>query len=319
MNDMVEKSLSAKSVSIMPIMLMGFVHVIVTPLRDVFSIEPLLMIPYYLFGIFLGIIIYRKSSTVKDFEYQRSKVMKKMKNVYAAEEAGVWQTNVEVPSEISNQSNLSAEVSQISNEAPELELSDEDKVEVSMLNESKSVIEATRRVSGKSTFDDQEVKSTIGATRKTSPMDRVLDFILGIFSKKSANISREEQRIAALKIASEAAPVRAEKPQAPIQYERNEVDLGPDANYVDDFNEQSDQNSKSKDSPQTQEAKDYSSFIPSNNVVKASQSLESMAMLPSSNPSNFNQPSQNQSAVCRSCGYPVKPGDRFCDNCGLEL
>ena len=188
-----------------------------------------------------------------------------------------------------------------------------------MLNESKSVIEATRRVSGKSTFDDQEVKSTIGATRKTSPMDRVLDFILGIFSKKSANISREEQRIAALKIASEAAPVRAEKPQAPIQYERNEVDLGPDANYVDDFNEQSDQNSKSKDSPQTQEAKDYSSFIPSNNVVKASQSLESMAMLPSSNPSNFNQPSQNQSAVCRSCGYPVKPGDRFCDNCGLEL
>ena len=63
---MVEKSLSAKSVSVMPIMLMGFVHVIVTPLREVFSIEPLLMIPYYLFGIFLGIIIYRKSSTVKD-------------------------------------------------------------------------------------------------------------------------------------------------------------------------------------------------------------------------------------------------------------
>ena len=30
--------------------------------------------------------------------------MKKMKNVYAAEEAGVWQTNVEVPSEISEQS-----------------------------------------------------------------------------------------------------------------------------------------------------------------------------------------------------------------------
>ena len=66
-----------------------------------------------------------------------------MRNVYAAEEAGVWQTNVEVPSEISEQSDLSAGVSQISNEAPELELSDEDKVEVSMLNESKSVIEAT--------------------------------------------------------------------------------------------------------------------------------------------------------------------------------
>ena len=316
---MVEKSLSAKSVSVMPIMLMGFVHVIVTPLRDVFSIEPLLMVPYYLFGIFLGIIIYRKSSTVKDFEYRRSKVMKKMKNVYAAEEAGVWQTNVEVPSEISEQSDLSAGVSQISNEAPELELSDEDKVEVSMLNESKSVIEATRRVSGKSTFDDQEIKSTIGATRKTSPMDKFLDFISGIFSKKSANTSREERRIAALKVASEAAPVKAEKPQAPIQYERNEVDLGPEANYVDDFNKQSEQNTQSKDIQQTQEAKNYSSFTPSNNVAKASQSLESMAMLPSSNPSNFSQTSQNQSTHCRSCGYPIKPGDRFCDNCGLEL
>ena len=32
-----------------------------------------------------------------------------------------------------------------------------------MLNESQKVIEATRRVSGQSTFDDMEVESTIGA------------------------------------------------------------------------------------------------------------------------------------------------------------
>ena len=146
-----------------------------------------------------------------------------------------------------------------------------------------------------------------------------VDFISGIFSKKSANTSREERRIAALKVASEAAPVKAEKPQAPIQYERNEVDLGPEANYIDDFNKQSEQNTQSEDIQQTQEAKNYSSFTPSNNVAKASQSLESMAMLPSSNPSNFSQTLQNQSTHCRSCGYPIKPGDRFCDNCGLEL
>ena len=110
--------------------------------------------------------------------------MKNMKNVYAAEESGVWQTNVEIPDKITDESNLSADVSVISNEAPELELSDDEKVEVSMLNESQHVIEATRRVSGQSTFDEQEVKPTIGASRKSSPMDRFLDFLTGIVGKK---------------------------------------------------------------------------------------------------------------------------------------
>ena len=234
---MADKSLSAKSVSAMPLLLLGFVHVIVTPLRDVFSIEPLLMIPYYLFGLLIGILIYRKSNTIRDYEYRRSKVMKQMKNVYAAEEAGVWQTNVEVPDKLSQQSNLSTEVSSISREAPELELSDDDKVEVSMLNESQKVIEATRRVSGQSTFDDMEVESTIGARRKSSPMDRFLDFVIGIFSNNSATDTREQRRQVALKAASDAAPVRAEKPQAPIQYERNQVEIGPDSEYIDNFSE----------------------------------------------------------------------------------
>ena len=59
--DMVEKSLSSKSVSVMPVLLLGFIHVFVTPLRDIFDIEPLLMIPYYLLGVFVGVIIYRLS------------------------------------------------------------------------------------------------------------------------------------------------------------------------------------------------------------------------------------------------------------------
>ena len=61
------------------ILLLGFIHVIITPLREVFKIEPLLMIPYYLTGVLIGIFIYRKSNTVKDYEYRRSKIMKKMK------------------------------------------------------------------------------------------------------------------------------------------------------------------------------------------------------------------------------------------------
>ena len=303
----------------MPVLLLGFIHVFVTPLRDIFDIEPLLMIPYYLFGVFVGVIIYRRSNVVRDYEYRRSKVMKKMKNAYAAEESGVWQTNVDVPREFSSQINLSAGVSQISKEAPEMELSDESKVEVSMLNESKSVIEATRRVSGKSTFDDQEVMSTIGATRKVSPMDRLLDFVSGIFGKSSAQESREEKRMTALKAASEAAPVRAEKPQAPIQYERNEVEVGPESNYKDDYNEESKEIVESGNVKPVVEAKTYSAFAPPNNNSLGSQTLESMAMLPSNNPTSFANPTSIQGPRCRGCGYSIKSGDRFCDNCGLDV
>lgn len=317
--DMVEKSLSSKSVSVMPVLLLGFIHVFVTPLRDIFDIEPLLMIPYYLFGVFVGVIIYRRSNVVRDYEYRRSKVMKKMKNAYAAEESGVWQTNVDVPREFSSQINLSAGVSQISKEAPEMELSDESKVEVSMLNESKSVIEATRRVSGKSTFDDQEVMSTIGATRKVSPMDQLLDFVSGIFGKSSAQESREEKRMTALKAASEAAPVRAEKPQAPIQYERNEVEVGPESNYKDDYNEESKEIVESGNLKPVVEAKNYSAFAPPNNNSLGSQTLESMAMLPSNNPTSFANPTSIQGPRCRGCGYSIKSSDRFCDNCGLDV
>ena len=308
---MVDKSLSANSVSAMPVLLLGFVHVIVTPLREVFSIEPLLMIPYYLFGLLVGVLIYRKSNTVRDYEYRRSKVMKQMKNVYAAEEAGVWQTNVEVPDKLSEQSNLSTEVSSISREAPELELSDDDKVEVSMLNESQSVIEATRRVSGQSTFDDMEVESTIGARRKSSPMDRFLDFVVGIFSNNSAIDSREQRRQVALKAASDAAPVRAEKPQAPIQYERNQVEIGPDSDYVDNFSEQQQSSSSDAQPELPRQAKSSSAFAPPINYKSMDQTLESMAMFSSSNPSFVSPQSPNKGLTCSSCGYPVKPDDRY--------
>jgi hypothetical protein len=303
----------------MPLLLLGFVHVIVTPLRDVFSIEPLLMIPYYLFGLLIGILIYRKSNTVRDYEYRRSKVMKQMKNVYAAEEAGVWQTNVEVPDKLSEQSNLSTEVSSISREAPELELSDDDKVEVSMLNESQKVIEATRRVSGQSTFDDMEVESTIGARRKSSPMDRFLDFVIGIFSNNSAIDTREQRRQVALKAASDAAPVRAEKPQAPIQYERNQVEIGPDSEYIDNFSQDQQASSNDAQSVRLGQAKSSSAFAPPIDNKSLDQTLESMAMLSANNPSFVSPQSPNKAPTCSSCGYPIKPDDRYCDNCGMGL
>ncbi len=323
MSTMVEKSLSSQSVSFLPILLLGFLHVIITPLRDVFKIEPLLMVPYYLVGTLVGIFIYRKSNTVKDYEYRRSKVMKKMKKTYAAEEAGVWQSNAELSDRLDDSTNLTRNVSQISTESPEMELSDENKVDVDMLNESKTIVEATRRVSGKSTFDEQEVTATIGATRKASPMDKFLDFVSSLFRGNSSVESREEKRMAALNAAAEAAPVKAVKPQAPIQYERNEVSIEPDSEVS--YSE----NTESKTPEMEEQAipqkapvlvgKNYSAFAPPIAGNNSNQSIESMAMLPNSNQQTFAAPASVQQPRCRGCNYPIKSGDRFCDNCGLDV
>ena len=310
---MVEKSLSSQSVSVLPILLLGFFHVIITPLRDVFKIEPLLMIPYYLTGVLIGIFIYRKSNTVKDYEYRRSKVMRQMKKTYAAEESGVWQSNAEITDRLNDTTNLAKNVSQISTESPEMELSDDNKVDVDMLNESKTIVEATRRVSGKSTFDEQEITATIGATRKTSPMDKLLDLISGLFKRDSSAESREERRMAALTAAAEAAPVRAVKPQAPIQYERNEVSIEPDSDTPNVLEQQGLPNNP------TPVVKNYSAFAAPNAGNNSTHSIEAMAMLPNSNQQTFNPPVSVQQPQCRGCNYPIKSGDRFCDNCGLDV
>lgn len=323
MSTMVEKSLSSQSVSVLPILLLGFFHVIITPLRDVFKIEPLLMIPYYLTGVLIGIFIYRKSNTVKDYEYRRSKVMRQMKKTYAAEESGVWQSNAEITDRLNDTTNLAKNVSQISTESPEMELSDDNKVDVDMLNESKTIVEATRRVSGKSTFDEQEITATIGATRKTSPMDKLLDLISGLFKRDSSAESREERRMAALTAAAEAAPVRAVKPQAPIQYERNEVSIEPDSEVLYSDNVDSDTpnvlEQQGLPNNPTPVVKNYSAFAAPNAGNNSTHSIEAMAMLPNSNQRTFNPPVSVQQPQCRGCNYPIKTGDRFCDNCGLDV
>ena len=138
---MANNSLSSRSVAFLPLVLLAFIHVFVTPLREVFKIEPLLMIPYYGVGCGIGFFIYRKSFLVKDYEYRRTKVMKKMKKVYRAEEDGVWQTNAEVDSELSDEgkAKLLQNIGEINTESPEMVVGDDQKVEVQFLNEASHV------------------------------------------------------------------------------------------------------------------------------------------------------------------------------------
>ena len=313
---MTERSLSTRTVPYLPLLIFIFVHVIVTPLREIYSIEPLLMIPYYGLAILIGVVIYRKSRVVRDYEFQRSKVMKKMKEAYKAEESGVWQANVDVSSEIENQSNLALNVSSLSSEPPELEVNEDSKVEIDMLNESEKIVEATRRVSGQSSFDDEEVQSTIGATRSASPMDRFLDMLSGIFGKKASE-KRDLQRKSALTAAAKAAPVSASRINAPIQTVRNNEEISSDDEDIINY-EDSNIKPKVETSVGQPVVKDYSAFSGVNQTNQQSQSIEEMAMI-GINKKPISMISSVNSANCPKCGYKKSDGDRYCLNCGASL
>ena len=136
-----ERRATARGVAALPFLLMAAVHLTVTPLKQMFEVEPVLMYGWYLIAFVLGLILFRRTRTVKDHEFHRSKVMKSMKKVYDAEAAGVWQTDVALDSEMGPDAValLSKNVSAIDNETPEMELHEDDKVEVDLLLDSERI------------------------------------------------------------------------------------------------------------------------------------------------------------------------------------
>ncbi len=328
---MASNSLSSRSVALLPLLIMIFIHVFVTPLREIFSIEPLFLIPWYGFGILIGIVIYRRTFVVKDYEYRRSNVMKKMKKVYDAENSGVWQTNAAIESDFSDigKAKLQQKIGDINMESPEMEISNEQKVEVQFLNEASHIVEATRRVTGESNFEEIAISSTIGSTRKSSPMDRFLDSIASFFGRKDSRSIREENRINALKAASKAAPVTISRPNTPLQTTRRDVDSTLKATSMTDQGEQEDflisnnsetqtedlESQSPKIYPQIQEVYSWDDEMKTTN----SQSIESMAMIPGQGNSMLsNKPIKSQK-TCHSCGYIIQENERFCQNCGIEI
>ncbi len=328
---MASNSLSSRSVALLPLLIMIFIHVFVTPLREIFSIEPLFLIPWYGFGILIGIVIYRKTFVVKDYEFRRSKVMKKMKKVYDAEESGVWQTNAAIESDFSDigKAKLQQRIGDINMESPEMEISNEQKVAVQFLNEASHIVEATRRVTGESNFEEIAISSTIGSTRKSSPMDRFLDGIASFFGRKDSRSIREENRINTLKAASKAAPVSISRPNTPLQTTRRDVDSTLKATSMTDQGEQEDflisNNSETQpEGLETQTAKIY----PQNQEVYSwddemkttnSESIESMAMIPGQGNTMFSNNPVKSQKTCHSCGYVILENERFCQNCGIEI
>jgi len=325
-DSMKARPVTSLAMIVLPTIILAFVHITVTPLKEIFTIEPMLMYAWYAMGVIIGIITWRKTRIVKDHEFRRSEVMKGMKGVYAAEEAGVWSQNASLDSEISaeGEARLNGQVSAIDGEGPEMELDMDHKVNVDLLIESKNIQKASMRATGKGSLDSEKLDSTIGAVRKTGSMDRVLDFFGELFSGKDARQSRSESRNAQLLAASRANPVVAQRPVAPIQQKkdtgREEIkmtsmtDDGGHETFVDT---EGTVTSQKENLSETEKVYAWDKELNTNQSNK--DSLESMAMLGGSRSTTTPQMASVAGVKCGSCGVAVTGIERFCEGCGSSL
>lgn len=307
------RSFTSRGLAVFPLLIMGACHLSIPPLRAMFELEPRIMYAWYGLSLILGFIIFRKTRVVKDFEYNRVKAMKKIKHVYDAEERGVWNTQVELDPLMDNvtKAGLSQPVSNLSKEAPEMQVPEDDKIEVSMLNEARHIVKANARVSGQGSFDDEQITGTIGAVRKPTPMDRFFDLISSLFGR-DARAEREEQRRNRLAAAAASSPVTAQRPVAPLRIEGQRDDV--------EVNMTSYSDSGGVNTVITSSGKELKTGTePPNKAQAASttESYESMAML--GTVGAHTRPATTSGLVCRGCNSSVTVGERFCPNCGLDL
>ena len=321
-----ERTATARGIAVLPLLLMGVTHFTVTPLKEIFEVEPNLMYGWYGLSIVIGIVLFRKTRTIRDYEFHRSKTMKSMKKVYDAEEAGVWQTDVQLDSNLSPEGErvLQQQVSSIDLESPELELGEDEKVEVDLLLESERIRKANRRMSGDGSFDEESVNSTIGATRKNSPMDSFLDLLGRMLGRGDAVQLREEKRQQALRAAASAAPVTAQRPVAPIRTIRNEdsseltITSVSDDGGIDSVMSEVGNTLPVDVQPQNEKVYGWDSNTPEQD---ASESIESMAMLslPQYETSQSIRIIESPKGVlCRGCKVSIPRGEPFCLQCGLD-
>ena len=325
-DSMKARPVTSLAMIVLPTIILAFVHITVIPLKEMFAIEPMLMYAWYAMGVIIGIIMWRKTRIVKDHEFRRSEVMKGMKDVYAAEEAGVWSQNASLDSEISaeGEARLKGQVSAIDGEGPEMELDLDHKVNVDLLIESKNIQKASMRATGKGSLDSEELDSTIGAVRKTGSMDKLLDLLGGLFSRKDARQSRSEYRNAQLLAASRANPVVAQRPVAPIQQKKDtKIEEIKMTTMTDDGGHETFVDTEGKVTSQNASLSETEKVYAWDKELNTNQSnediLESMAMLGSSPTTAAPQMASVAGVKCGSCGVAATDAERFCEGCGSSL
>ena len=201
-----------------------------------------------------------------------------------------------------NTKNLNAKIGSFGREAPELELDQDVKSDVQMLTEQGFVQKATRRMSGDSAEDVDSVDSTVGSVRKKSWMDGIIDSIFNLFGRDK-EAEREQQHQRRLRANADQTPVIAQRPIAPIK-----ESITPESST----NETLTMTSMSDDGGIISSTLQEPKPVP----VQRKESIEDLAMLGGSRPSQSFVPT---SGGCPSCGSSNPPSERYCQSCGMSL
>ncbi len=286
-----QRVLTSYGLASLPLIIIGLLHVSIDPVASMFKANQELMYSTYSVGVVVGIIIMRRTRIQRDHEWQRSRAMTQLDSHFKAEDSGVWEgpdAHVETNLSPTAINTLGGKVQSLNMEAEEKELDPDEQVEVDLLMDSEHVLKATRRVTGEETFDEEEVKSTVGARRKSSPMDRILDFFSRLFNRKiNPEDQRHQKNVETLHNRAAKDPVVVSVPNVPTEVPELEVTT-PDSQIVEV------------------------------SLPAQSESLESMAMFGGVSITDSGVVAQSGIA-CSTCGHRNETGERFCVGCGMNI
>lgn len=297
---------TARGLALLPLILMGALHLTVPPLSGTFELEPLLMVLWYAVALVLGLVLFRKTRVVKDHEYNRAKAMRSIRHVYKAEAEGVWERDVSLDGQLTGTSNLALgqTVGSLAPETDEIELDNDSKVEVKVLTGTVGVNSSKTSTE----YDDAPVvQRTLGAQAKEGPMDRILDTVFGWFGRDT-KAERESQRQARMLGNARAAPVIAQRPIAPLRLNTRDDDGEVQMTSMSDTG--------GVETVLTSRGSEVSNgMLPEDSGTSLPMTLEQMAQIQSVAPSS----SPSQVPACRGCGGTAPAGIAYCPHCGLDL
>ncbi len=174
----------------------------VTPLNAMLDVSTWLRWVYYGLLVVLGYVLFRRARVERDHEHRRATSLKELKTVFRAEEQGLWERNDAAPPGERLSVDVGAKVGGLTREGSEVNIETEVDVET---------------VHGMRIQVSDKVHRTVGATGKTSSMDRMLDAISRVF-RRGDNLAgdRNERRRAVLEQRAEGDPLVAARPVAPF-------------------------------------------------------------------------------------------------------
>jgi len=307
-----KNSATSWALLIVPVVVTTLLVKLLRPLQLLFAENNIAELVVYSGALGIGIFLFKRSRTVRDYEWRRQKAMDSVKSHIRAEDRGVWETNALVPTGLGDegQSALAGSTGNLAGERETAEIAREEEAEpeIELLVEQEHVLKATRRVSGDDTYDHEQVESKTGVVRRASPMDRLIDW----FSKRIVKKNKPpEEEI-----------TDAEKSTSDKNYSSSPLQSGEDS-QGETVN------------AQTAEPEailpDEVEAAPINSEMAAiygsgGESIEALAGLTSAKTTSSYDPSgagkvSSGYAInrCAGCGFSNPAETRYCEQCGATL